>query len=295
VTQELKLCRFETHGQERVGILEDKFVLDLTGSQPGIFSNMDTILAQAREKNLPVRALIEKYAKDAHRFKLEENSLRIPLVPDEIWGAGVTYLRSREAREVETRTKGLYDYVYSAERPEIFLKGSGKRCVGPGEPISIRSDSEWSVPEPELAPVLDWDANVIGYTIANDVSARDIEGQNPLYLPQAKIFTRCCAIGPVISFEDEIPNPHSLQIEMKIIRAGKSVFEGQINTSQMKRKISELIRFLKRDNVFFGCIIFMTGTGIVPPDDFSLKHGDVVKIEIEKIGMLRNPVQKLSP
>jgi len=290
----MKLCRFETQGEIRFGIFEEESVLDLTGSHPRVFSNIDTLLSQVKEENLSVRELIEKYAKDARRLKLEEDSLRIPLVPDEIWGAGVTYLRSRDAREDETKTKGLYDHVYSAERPEIFLKGSGRRCVGPGELISIRSDSEWSVPEPELAPVLDRDANVIGYTIANDVSARDIEGQNPLYLPQAKIFKGCCAIGPVISSQDEIPNPHSLQIEMRISRAGERVFEGQVNTSNMKRKIGELTRFLKMNNTFFGCVVLMTGTGIVPPDDFSLKNGDVVEIEIERIGMLRNAVQKLS-
>ena len=290
----MKLCRFETQGEIRFGIFEEESVLDLTGSHPRVFSNIDTLLSQVKEENLSVRELIEKYAKDARRLKLEENSLQIPLVPDEIWGAGVTYLRSRDAREDETKTKGLYDHVYSAERPEIFLKGSGRRCVGPGELISIRSDSEWSVPEPELAPVLDRDANVIGYTIANDVSARDIEGQNPLYLPQAKIFKGCCAIGPVISSQDEIPNPHSLQIEMRISRAGERVFEGQVNTSNMKRKIGELIRFLKINNTFFGCVVLMTGTGIVPPDDFSLEDGDVVEIEIERIGTLRNAVQKLS-
>jgi 2-dehydro-3-deoxy-D-arabinonate dehydratase len=290
----LKLCRFEVRGEQRIGILEDNSVLDLTGSQCRTFSDIDTILSEAKEENMSLRGFIEKHAKNAQRLNLEECVLRIPLVPDEVWGAGITYLRSRDAREDETQSKGLYDHVYSAERPEIFLKGSGKRCVGPGEPIGIRGDSRWSVPEPELALVLGSDASVIGYTIANDVSARDIEGENPLYLPQAKIFQHCCAIGPVISLQDEIPNPHSLQIEMRILRVGKTVFEGQTSTSRMKRKIPELIRFLKADNVFFGCTVFMTGTGIVPPDDFTLKEGDVVEIQIEKIGMLENNVQKVS-
>ena len=287
------MCRFEIYGHVRVGILEGRFVVDLTGAYPEVFPNLDTILSQAKQGHLSLRELIEKYAKNARRYKLQEKRLRIPLVPDEVWGAGITYLRSRVAREEETATKGLYDYVYSAKRPEIFLKGSGKRCVGPGEPVGIRSDSKWSVPEPELAAVLDSDANLVGYTIANDVTARDIEGENPLYLTQAKVYTHCCAIGPVIAFKDEIPNPQALRIEMRILRAGRNAFRGQISTSKMKRRITDLIGFLKRDNMFFGPIVLMTGTGIVPPDGFSLRVGDVVEVEIEKIGMLRNTIQRI--
>ncbi len=290
----MKLCRFESSGRIRFGILEGNSLIDLASTQPEIFSDIDTLANEARARRVSLGEVIGRYLKDAHRISFEESCLRIPMIPDEVWGAGVTYLRSRNAREVETKAKGIYDFVYSAERPEIFLKGSGKRCVGPGEPIHIRSDSEWTVPEPELAPVLDREANVIGYTIANDVSARDIEGQNPLYLSQAKIFKGCCSIGPVITTEDEIPDPHSLQIEIRIQRAGERVFEGQVNTSTLKRKIDELIKFLKRDNVLFSCTVFMTGVGIVPPDDFSLKDGDVVEVEIDKLGVLRNPVRKLS-
>jgi 2-dehydro-3-deoxy-D-arabinonate dehydratase len=289
----LKLCRFDSSGKTRFGVLEGDYLLDVSSRHREI-SDVESLVEKAKERDMSIAEMIEECVKEAQKITFEQSRLRIPLVPHEIWGAGVTYLRSREAREVETKTKGLYDYVYSAERPEIFLKGSGKRCVGPEEPISIRSDSRWTVPEPELAIVLDQDANIIGYTIANDVSARDIEGQNPLYLPQAKIFKGCCSIGPVITTQDQITNPHSLQIEMRIIRSGKNVFEGQVNTSMLKRNIRELVQFLKRDNVLFGCAVFMTGTGIVPPDDFSLKEADVVEIQIEKIGMLRNPVQKLS-
>ena len=289
----MKLCRFESSGRTTFGILEGNSLVDLASSEPEIFSNIDTLIHAAKERRMSIEEMIRKYVKEARTISFEEERLRLPLVPDEVWGAGVTYLRSREAREVETKLKGLYDEIYSAERPEIFLKGSGKRCVGPGEPIGIRSDSAWTVPEPELSLVLDREANVIGYTIANDVSARDIEGQNPLYLPQAKIFRGCCAIGPVITTQAEISNPHSLQIRMKILREGRAVFEGKTNTSSLKRDISELLQFLKRDNVFFGCTVFMTGVGIVPPEDFSLKHGDQVEIEADKIGILRNPVQKL--
>jgi len=290
----MKLCRFEVSGHKSLGILDGNFIVDLSSSNPEIFSEVDALVSAAREKEMSIGELIRIYVKGARRIGCEETRLRIPLVPTEVWGAGVTYLRSREAREIETRTKGLYDQIYSDERPEIFLKGSGKRCVGPEEPIGIRSDSVWTVPEPELALLLDWDANIIGYTIANDVSARDIEGQNPLYLPQAKIFKGCCAIGPVITTQDEIANPLSLQIEMRVLRSGKSVFEGKVSTSMMKRKVTELVQFLKRDNILFGCTILMTGTGIVPPDDFSLKHDDVVEIDVEKIGRLRNPVIKLT-
>ncbi len=205
----------------------------------------------------------------------------------------MTYLRSRDARETETKSKGVYDYLYSAVRPEVFIKGSGLRAVGPGESIAIRSDSHWTVPEPELGVVLTRDCHVLGYTIANDVSARDIEGENPLYLTQSKIYRNSCSIGPVITTKDEIPDPRSLKIGLRIVRRGKIAFEGATNTSRMKRTIDELLAYLRRDNVFFGWTVFMTGTGIVPPDDFSLEDGDTVEIDVDRIGVLKNSVTRL--
>jgi 2-dehydro-3-deoxy-D-arabinonate dehydratase len=227
------------------------------------------------------------------RYPYHYENLRLPIRPAEIWGAGVTYLRSRDARETETKSKGVYDYLYSSVRPEVFLKGSGLRAVGPGEAISVRSDSHWTVPEPELGVVLTRDCRVLGYTIANDVSARDIEGENPLYLTQSKIYRNSCSIGPVVVTRDEVPDPHSLGITMKIVRRHEIAFDGTTNTSRMKRTIDELLSYFRKDNVFFGWTVFMTGTGVVPPDDFALEEGDIVEIEIEKIGLLRNSVSKL--
>jgi 2-dehydro-3-deoxy-D-arabinonate dehydratase len=221
-------------------------------------------------------------------------TLTLPFTPSEVWGAGVNYTRSREARKRETRYGEIYDHVYSAARPELFLKDSGaRRCVGPDEFICVRSDSSWTVPEPELGLVLDRDGNTVGYTIANDVSARDIEGENPLYLPQAKIYCGSCSFGPVVVSTDEIRDPYSLRIRLIIARAGKAVFDGKTSTSAMKRKLEDLVASLKRDNVLGDLTLLMTGTGIVPPDDFSLVDGDVVEIAIDGIGVLRNPVRKL--
>jgi 2-dehydro-3-deoxy-D-arabinonate dehydratase len=215
-------------------------------------------------------------------------------MPSEIWGAGVTYTKSMEARKRETHHGEIYDHIYSAPRPELFLKDSGiGRCVGPNEFICVRSDSRWTVPEPELGLVLDDDGKIIGYTITNDVSARDIEGENPLYLPQAKIYNGSCSFGPVVVTPDDIHDPRSLAIRLTITRDGKKIFEGETNTSAMKRRLDELVDYLKKDNRLGYLTLLMTGTGIVPPDNFSLTDGDKVEIAIDGIGVLRNPVRKL--
>jgi len=279
----LKICTFESSGREVLGVVDGAHMVDISSLGDSFLDRL------VKEKWRVGVAEFEDCARYPYRYE----SLKLPIMPAEIWGAGVTYLRSREARETETKSRGLYDYLYSATRPEIFLKGTGRRAVGPGDNISVRSDSDWTVPEPELAVVLNRDCKVLGYTIANDVSARDIEGENPLYLTQSKIYKGSCAIGPVIATKDEVPDPHNLRIDLRVLRQGKMKFEGVTNTSKMKRKIDELIGYLGRDNEFFGWTVFMTGTGIVPPDDFSLADGDIVEIEIERIGVLRNPVSKL--
>lgn len=239
-------------------------------------------------------ALVRAAIPQATRFASDRVSLAIPVMPSEVWGAGVTYTRSREARKRETKYGQIYEEVYSAPRPELFMKDSGgRRCAGPGEYVSVRSDSKWSVPEPELAIVLGGDGSIVGYTIANDVSARDIEGENPLYLPQAKIFNHSCSLGPVIVTADELTEPRQLGIRMLILRAGQVVFEGAANTSQMRRHIGELTAYLKKDNVLGEITVLMSGTGIVPPDEFTLTDGDIVEIEIQGIGTLRNPVRRV--
>jgi len=279
----LKICTFESSGRMVPGVLDGTQLVDVS-------SLGDSFLERVLEDS---PSTVTKLLQGCPGYPYAYERLRLPIRPAEIWGAGVTYLKSRDAREDETTSKGLYEFVYSAARPEIFLKGSGDRTVGPGEMIAVRSDSTWTVPEPEFAVVLSRDCKVLGYTIANDVSARDIEGQSPLYLPQSKIYRHSCSIGPVVTTKDEIPNPHNLKIALRILRRGRTAFEGTVSTANMKRTIEELISYLKRDNVFFGWTVFMTGTGIVPPENFSLAGGDVVEIEIEKIGILRNPVSKL--
>ena len=209
-------------------------------------------------------------------------------VMQEVWACGVTYMRSREAREMESASADIYSKVYDAVRPELFFKATGWRVVGDGEPVRIRHDSLWNVPEPELTLVINAYMEIVGYCCGNDVSSRDIEGQNPLYLPQAKIFNGSCALGPSLEL---IPKAslESLPIELKILRDGNSVFEGDSNTAKMKRSLPELVAFLGCELEFPQGVFLMTGTGIVPPDHFSLQVGDVVNIRVGGLS-LTNPV-----
>ena len=206
--------------------------------------------------------------------------LLAPVGPaQEVWAAGVTYLRSRDAREEESAVKDVYTRVYEAKRPELFFKANGWRVVGHGAPIRVRDDSKWNVPEPELALVINSVGEIVGHTVCNDVSSRDIEGDNPLYLPQAKVYNGSCAVGPGI----HIGNTEKLKelaIAMDIQRGGKSVFKGETRTSQIKRSLDELAAYLFMELDFPKGAFLSTGTGIVPGQDFSLTHGDVVAITI---------------
>ncbi|TVY08957.1 fumarylacetoacetate hydrolase family protein [Paenibacillus cremeus] len=227
--------------------------------------------------------------------KLEALDLAVPIEAPEVWAAGVTYQRSREARNYEATGGKLdavtfYDKVYDAERPEIFFKSTAARTVGPGDDVQLRSDSEWQIPEPELGLVLSSQGKIIGYTIGNDMSCRDIEGENPLYLPQAKLWKRSCSLGPAIRLVDAVDNPYDLQIDCRIYRQGEKVVEGTANTGQLKRRLDELVSFLVRDNELFEGTVLLTGTCIVPPNEFSLADGDRVEIDITGIGTLVNPV-----
>lgn len=225
-------------------------------------------------------------------FKLDERSLKPPIDHQEVWAAGVTYLRSKVARMEESESAGggdFYDRVYAADRPELFFKATPHRVVGPGGSVRIRRDSKWNVPEPELALVVTAAGTIVGFTIGNDMSSRDIEGENPLYLPQAKVYDGCCGLGPCILLSDE-PLPAETEIRIQIRRGGVAAFEGKTSLAQMKRKPPELVKFLFRDNSFPAGCILLTGTGIVPPDSFTLQSGDVVDITIEPIGTLSNVV-----
>jgi 2-dehydro-3-deoxy-D-arabinonate dehydratase len=216
-----------------------------------------------------------------------------PIVSQEVWAAGVTYYRSRTARIEESQDAGggdFYDRVYSAERPELFFKATPHRVAGPGGTVRVREDSRWNVPEPELALVVTRDAKIVGYTIGNDMSSRDIEGENPLYLPQAKVYDKSCAVGPCVYVSEEML-PVTTKIKMYIRRDGKTVFDGETVLAQLKRTPDSLVEFLYRDNSFpLGCVL-LTGTGIVPPDDFTLQHADEIGINIEPIGTLVNVVE----
>jgi 2-dehydro-3-deoxy-D-arabinonate dehydratase len=215
--------------------------------------------------------------------------LLLPIEPPEVWCAGVTYQRSRDARVEESAAKDVYTRVYDAERPELFLKDAAcRRTAGPGRPIGIRSDSGWDVPEPEIGLVLGVAGSIEGVTIGNDVSSRDIEGANPLYLPQAKVYAGACAIGPAILS----PAPDEpLELRMRISDAeGRELFAGETSTARMKRSFEELVAFLVRDNPVPPGSVLLTGTGLVPPDDFTLEPGHVVEIHVPGIGTLVNPV-----
>lgn len=215
-----------------------------------------------------------------------------PLVNQEVWAAGVTYYRSRTARMEESQDGGsVYDRVYAAERPEIFFKATPSRAVGPGEEVYIRHDSTWDVPEPELTLAINRFGNIIGYTIGNDMSSRSIEGENPLYLPQAKMYEKCAAVGPGIYLSDH-PLPKETKIKLEIVRHQHPVFSGEIELGQMKRTPEELVDYLYRECVFPNGCLLMTGTGIVPPNDFTLQEGDEVEIIIDRIGSLKNKVAR---
>lgn len=214
-----------------------------------------------------------------------------PIDAQEVWGAGVTYERSKVARQEESEQAAtFYDKVYTAPRPELFFKATPSRVAGPGQPIRVRRDTKWCVPEPELALVLSSDLRLVGYTVGNDVSARDIEGENPLYLPQAKMYDACCGLGPWITLAGAMPPPAEIGITLRIDRAGSAVFEGSTSVARMARTFQELIGWLRIDNVFPDGVILLTGTGLVPPDEFTLAQGDLVSITIDGIGTLINPV-----
>ena len=282
----MKLCRFQSgSGRPRVGLVKDDLtILDL--SAEGIdrltslfeFEGLAAQLGALANANLP-------------RFALTDVKLLAPLEQQEVWAVGVTYLRSKKARMEESDFSATaYDKVYDAPRPELFFKSMPEKVVGPGEAVGIRKDATWSVPEPELAFVINSRGHIVGYTVGNDMSSRDIEGENLLYLPQAKIYDRSCALGPFVTVGASEAEARTWKIELEIQRAGAAVFTGATAISQIKRTFTELAEFLFRDNTFPHGAYLMTGTGVVPPDSFTLRSGDEIRITIEPIGTLVNPV-----
>jgi len=228
-------------------------------------------------------------------IKLADVQLLPPIDQQEVWAAGVTYIRSKAARMEESDAAAdCYDRVYQSDRPELFFKATPARVSGSGQPLKIRKDSQWNVPEPEFALAINSRGKIVGATIGNDMSSRDIEGANPLYLPQAKVYDKCCGLGPFIALTDpywrEFPDHNDIQIRLEILRQGAAVFQGDTNLGQLARKLEDLVGYLFRDQSFPHGAFLLTGTGIIPPNDFTLAVGDVVAISISGLGTLINEV-----
>lgn len=282
----MNICRFKNkQGAICIGLVADNSaVLDLT---PAGITQLQPLL----ECDDPVAKLNQVARARLPRLELSEVQLCAPVEQQEVWAAGVTYLRSKTARMEESDFSATaYDRVYAAERPEIFFKSLAEKVVATGEPVGIRRDAKWSVPEPELALVLNSRGKIVGHTIGNDMSSRDIEGENLLYLPQAKIYTGSCALGPWITLGTPEAAARAWKIRIEIRRSGQVVFSGDTSVGQIKRSFGELAEFLFRSQTFPHGVVLLTGTGVVPPDDFTLLAQDVVKIEISGIGSLQNPV-----
>ena len=284
----MKLVKYRLpSGQEAVGQLDDDRLLplDLTGGHQNSLSDI-------LEEENPLE--VADFLVSRHQaLAVDHVQLLPPIDRQEVWAAGVTYRRSQTARMEESpAAASCYDRVYSAHRPELFFKATAHRVVGPGAPVRVRADSKWTVPEPEIALVLSSHLTLSGFTIGNDMSARDIEGENPLYLPQAKIYDGCCALGPCVTLAGKMPPRETIGIELVIRRGEETVFHGKTDGSQMARNFGELIGWLGRDNSFPHGVFLLTGTGIVPDNTLTLQHGDLVEISIDGIGKLVNPVVK---
>jgi 2-dehydro-3-deoxy-D-arabinonate dehydratase len=289
--RDLKIFRVISRGIKHVYLKEGEKVFE-TSMDPvevlGLYAHKGEIMR--RETRIDFENLLIK------DFSHAEDRVTLPFDPPEVWGSGITYEMSRrrysEEKVPKIMDKTIYEAVYEAQRPEVFFKATAPRCVGHGEPIRIRRDSVWTLPEAELAVVIDENGSIMGFSAADDVSARDIESENPLYLPQSKIFSGCFAMGPCIVTPDEIGDPYSLKVELKIKRGGQTVYQNSTSTSKMKRRLNEQIEYLLRDNPVPRGTVLSTGTGIVPGRDVSLQEHDIVEIQIEKIGVLVTPVIK---
>jgi 2-dehydro-3-deoxy-D-arabinonate dehydratase len=279
------VVRYGTGGEVRVGVLDGGAVRPV----PGVDSMSALLALGLAEARSRVERAAEEPAQPVDAVRL------LPPVDGrtEVWASGVTYERSMDARVEESQTQDVYSRVYAAERPELFLKSVAWRVVTDGEPIAVRPDSAVTVPEPELAVVLTASGEVFGYTVCDDVSSRDIEGENPLYLPQAKIYAGSCSLAPGVRPAWEVPDPAGLGIEVRVVRDGATAFEGTTSTARMHRTVDDLAEHLFRAQEFPGGAVLSTGTGIVPGLEFTLRPGDVVEVTVEGVGTLANPVTPL--
>lgn len=283
----MQLCKYrQVAGEIEVGILQNGQVRKLRlGQGRGPQTLAD--LLHADDPAALARSLCEPVAVPLGVLKL-----LAPIDGQEVWAAGVTYKRSREARERESvGAARFYDLVYKADRPELFFKATPRRVVGPGDFVQVRQDARWTVPEPEVALVVSPSLRIVGYTIGNDMSSRDIEGENPLYLPQAKVYNGSCSLGPAITLAADLPPLDQVTIQLTIVRGGQTVFDGSTTLAAMARTFTDLVSWLGRDNTFPDGVILLTGTGIVPPDTFTLASGDEVRIDVTGVGQLANKVR----
>jgi len=287
----MKLVKYRSpDGSTGCGVLEDDHIVPI-GDPHGAGIALDRILESAD----PVDTIFS-HRLDAHRLRRADVHLLPPIDQQEVWAAGVTYQRSQAARMEESEAAAsCYDRVYRSPRPELFFKATPHRVSVPGEPLRIRADAKWSVPEPELALVLTSRLRIAGYTIGNDMSSRDIEGENPLYLPQAKVHNQCCGLGPCVTLPEGMPDRDAIGIGMRIIRHNATAFSGHTTIARMARTFEDLVGWLGRDNRFPHGAFLLTGTGIVPDSSFTLEPGDVVVIHVDGIGELRNPIVQDSP
>lgn len=287
LTVTMKLVKMRSpSGDETVGMLRGDSIapVSLSGGQ---YRSLADIL-ETDDPAGTVEFLVDTSAKP---LPLSDVKLLAPIDQQEIWAAGVTYERSKKARMEESDAAAdCYDRVYEADRPELFFKATPHRVSGPGQPIRIRQDSAWNVPEPELGLVLNSRLDLVGFTIGNDVSSREIEGENPLYLPQAKLYDECCGLGPCITLAAGMPEPLDIVIQLEVVRGADVVFRDSTTVASMVRSYDDLIGWLARDNSFPHGAVLLTGTGIIPADDFTLQPQDIVEIGITGIGTLANPV-----
>ena len=273
-------------GKPALGVVEDEIIRPLS-----LAAGQYTTLTEILEADDPADAVRFMIDDAAERLPLSAVTLLPPIDDQEVWAAGVTYKRSKAARmEESVSSSTVYDLVYKADRPELFFKSTAAKVVAHDKPVRIRKDSKWNVPEPELALVIDRRGNIVGYTIGNDMSSRDIEGENPLYLPQAKVYDGSCALGPWITLPGAMPTLERMEIRLAVLRSGSIAFEGKTTAAEIARPLPSLVEWLYRENTFQSGAVLLTGTGIVPDADFTLLPGDVVNISIAGIGTLANSV-----
>ena len=281
----MQIAKFEGANGPDLGKVQDGYLHPLDFAAFGV-GNLTDLLSHDEPAKLGEQMTVRGAA-----IPLDQVRFLPPIDTQEVWAAGVTYKRSKAARMEESEAaKDCYDRVYDADRPELFFKASPRRCRGHRGPLRIRRDATWNVPEPELALVISPAGKIVGYTIGNDMSSRDIEGDNPLYLPQAKVYNECCGLGPWITLAEHMPPLSEVSIHLSVLREGSEVFGGSAEVAQMKRKTEDLVQWLLRDNDMPEGAILLTGTGIVPTSDFTLQPKDIVRIRIDGIGELENHI-----